>query len=187
MTENGYQTDPPDPVGFSLARQAVSSNAADYIAWANPRVRTLAQFLLVDDAPRPGSTPLEAYGASFQSGLLFGDGTPKPALAAYVLPVFLPKATVAPGGRLRVWGLVRQAVNGQAPTVQVQVRGAAAGARYRTVRTVRGTAARGYVLTTIPVRRSGVLRLRWKGPAGAVTSRDAAFRVREHPSESQVR
>ncbi len=177
LTEYGYQTDPPDPTGVSLAKQAAYLNQAEYLMWRNARVRTLTQFLLVDDKPVAGAaTPLEAYGGTFQSGLLTRAGKAKPALKAYGLPVFLPQRSVRRGRRLRVWGLVRPATNGKAPTVQVQVR--TGSAAYRTVRTVRGSSARGYVWATVPVRRSGALRLRWRGPGGVIMSRSVSFRVR---------
>jgi hypothetical protein len=178
LTEYGYQTDPPDPTGVTRAQQAAYLDQAEYLTWANPRVRTLTQFLLVDDKPIAGASPLEAYGATFQSGLLTLDGKAKPALRAYRLPLVLPRSTVRAGRRLRVWGLVREAANGTAPVVQVQVRASTRGAAFRTVRTVRGTAARGYVDTTVAVRRSGLVRLVFDAPAGAQTSRPVAFRVR---------
>ena len=54
LTEFGYQTNPPDPIAVTPKQQSVYLNHSEFIAWRNPRVRTLAQFLLVDDKPLPG-------------------------------------------------------------------------------------------------------------------------------------
>ena len=52
LTEYGYQTDPPDTViGVSWQRQAAYLNQAEYMAFRYRRVRSTAQFLLVDDGP----------------------------------------------------------------------------------------------------------------------------------------
>lgn len=162
LTEFGYQTDPPDPTGVSLDEQAAYLNQAEYIAYRNTAVRTLAQFLLVDD------TPVE----HFQSGLETSAGKAKPALAAYRLPIWLPQAKVAAGRKLHVWGLVRGASNGTAAKVSVQVRPRGT-KRWRRVATVTAQKARGYVDTRVKVSRSGAVRLVW----GATRSRAAAFTV----------
>jgi hypothetical protein len=89
-TENGAQTRPPDPKGAALSSQARFINEAEYLAWRNPRMRSFSQYLLVDEQPV----------WAFQSGLLFQDGKPKPALQAYQLPIHVGRA----GGRTTVWG-----------------------------------------------------------------------------------
>ena len=71
LTEYGYQTRP-DPIHISFAQQAAFLNQAEYIASRNPSVRTLSQFLLVDDKPDPAfSTRTQSRLAwrTFQSGL----------------------------------------------------------------------------------------------------------------------
>jgi hypothetical protein len=165
LTEFGYQTHPPDPLGVSPGRQARYLNQAEYLAYRSRAVRTLSQFLLYDDGP--------PFAMTFQSGLDYSDGTAKPSLAAYRFPLFLPSPVVRRGGRLHVWGLLRVAPNGQPHRVDVLFR--ARGARhYHRIARVRTQAARGYVDRRVRVRRSGLIRLRW----GAVRSRAAAFRVR---------
>ena len=166
LTEFGYQTDPPDPLGVTPPEQARYLNQAEYLAYRNRSVRTLSQFLLYDDAPPVGTT--------FQSGLMYRDGSAKPAQAAYAFPLFLPSPTVRPGGRLHVWGLLRGAPNGQAHRVDVLFRARASHGRFRRIAQLRTQAARGYVDGRVRVPRSGSIRLRW----GAVRSRAAAFRVR---------
>jgi hypothetical protein len=175
LTEFGYQTDPPDPLGVTPSEQARYLNQAEYLAYRNRRVRTLSQFLLYDDAPLPGvSLQSPAAWATFQSGLEYLDGSAKPAQAAYAFPLFLPAPNVRRGGRLHVWGLLRVAPNGQSHRVDVLFRARGAKGRFRRIARLRTQAARGYVDARVRVSGSGSIRLRW----GAVRSRVAAFRVR---------
>jgi hypothetical protein len=89
-TENGSQTRPPDPKGATLARQARFINEAEYLAWRTPYMRSFSQYLLTDEQPV----------WAFQSGLMFSDGKPKPALSAYRLPIYVKKL----GRGVVVWG-----------------------------------------------------------------------------------
>lgn len=91
-TENGAQTRPPDPKGTSPLRQARFINEAEYIAWRTPFVRSFSQYLMLDEDPV----------WAFQSGLHFRDGRPKPALAAYKLPIVVRRA----GRGVVVWGRI---------------------------------------------------------------------------------
>jgi hypothetical protein len=166
LTEFGYQTDPPDPLGVTPREQARYLNQAEYIAYRNRRVRTLSQFLLFDDGP--------PFAVTFQSGLQYGDGSAKPARAAYALPLCLPSPTIRRGRRLHVWGLLRAAPNGRAHRVDVLFRARGSRGRFHRIAWLRSQAARGYVNGHVRVRRSGSIRLRW----GGVRSRAAAFRVR---------
>ena len=50
LTEFGYQSDPPSPLGVTLAEQAAYLNESEFIAYTNPQVRMLSQFLLNDDS-----------------------------------------------------------------------------------------------------------------------------------------
>jgi hypothetical protein len=166
LTEFGYQTDPPDPLGVTPGEQARYLNQAEYLAYRNRSVRTLSQFLLFDDAPPVATT--------FQSGLAYLDGSPKPAEAAYAFPLFLPSPSVRRGKRLHVWGLLRGAPNGQSQRVDVLFRARGAKARFRRIGRLRTQAARGYVDGRVRVPGSGSIRLR----AGGSRSRAAAFRLR---------
>jgi hypothetical protein len=89
-TENGSQTRPPDPKGASLSGQARFINEAEYLAWRTPYMRSFSQYLLADEQPV----------WAFQSGLVFSNGKPKPALTAYRLPIYVKKA----GAGAMVWG-----------------------------------------------------------------------------------
>ncbi len=163
LTEFGYMTRPPAPAGVSLAQQAAYLNQAEFIAYGNPRVRDLSQFLLVD-APQvacvrcshPGS-----YGSSFETGLEFGGGRPKPSFAAYRMPIFLPRPTVARGGLLRVWGLVRPALAGASQRVSIDFRPGRSGP-FRRLALVRTRSHPAYLDTRVRLVRSGQLRLRWR-------------------------
>jgi hypothetical protein len=74
LTEYGYQTDPPDHVfGVSYEQQAEYLQQAFAIAYANPRVDMLLNFLLRDE-PR-----IEGW----QSGLITAGGRFKPAFYAF--------------------------------------------------------------------------------------------------------
>ncbi|MEA2479940.1 MAG: hypothetical protein QOJ07_1862, partial [Thermoleophilaceae bacterium] len=94
LTEYGFQTNPPDKDnGVSPTAQALYLAQSDYRAWANPRIRSVAQYELYD----------EPDVAAFQTGLRYFDGTAKPALDAYRLPVWVFKRS----GYDYVWAMVR--------------------------------------------------------------------------------
>jgi hypothetical protein len=154
LTEFGYQTNPPDRIGVSLARQAAYLDQAEYIAWRTPAVRTLSQFLLVDGGPPVDKT--------FQTGLLFSDGRSKPAYQAYKLPIWLPKHRIRPRSRVRIWGLVRPAANGSAPEVAIQFR-RPHGRSWHTVATRHASDARGYLYERVRLPGTGRVRLSWNG------------------------
>ncbi len=178
LTEYGNESNPPDPRGLTFAVQAAYSNQAEWITYRNPRVKALTQFLLVDDKPTAGvENPIEAYGGTFQSGLITQEGRVKPAMLAYRLPIFLPSRSVKKGRKLRVWGLVRPAANGTAPRVQLQLRATTKGARFKKVKTVNGSKGRGYVNTTFKVNRSGAVRLVWSSGGRTLASRSVSFGV----------
>ena len=163
LTEFGYQSTPPSPIGVSLSRQAAYLNQSEFIAYTNPHVRTLSQFLLHDDSLRPGATALVRAGASFQTGLEFHGGKKKPAFAAYRLPVYLPSTRVQRRHRLRVWGFVRLQPYGSVQLVAVQL--ARRGQRaFRTIATVATDGGRGYLDARVRIPAAGSLRLSWTRP-----------------------
>lgn len=164
LTDYGYETRPSDRAGVSEARQAAYLDQAEYLTWREPAVRTLGRRLLRDEGP--------PVAASWQGGLSTAGGRRKAAWDAYRLALWLPDATVVPGAELRVWGLARAGRNGVAQRVRISVRDVGSAA-WRPVATVTTSAARGYLDVTIPVSRSGLVRLSWNGRA----SRTAAFRV----------
>jgi hypothetical protein len=165
LTEFGYMTNPPSAAGVTLTQQAAYLNQAEFIAYSNSRVRDLSQFLLVDSplipcvhCSNPGS-----YGSSFETGLEFGGGKAKPSLAAYRMPIFLPQPTIRHGNTLRVWGMVRPALYGNAQTVSIDFRPGHSGA-FKRIAVARTKAHPAYLDTRIRLARSGVLRLSWRNP-----------------------
>lgn len=105
VTEYGYQTNPPDPTQpFGLDDQARFLPEAELIAWANPAVRSFAQFLLRDRPERQVAGGLPARWRDYQTGLQFADGTPKPAETAFKYAFVVRRAGQA---AIRVWGHVR--------------------------------------------------------------------------------
>ena len=164
-TEYGFQTNPPDLLfGVSPARQAEYINQSDWIAYRDKRIRTVAQYKLVDDT----------VVSSFQSGLRFWDGLPKPAFGAYRLPLWVSRKG---SSRLRVYGQVRPLAGGATTSLQLQNAALGAGP-FRTVRTIAVSSANNTFLVTIP-RREGRWRLRWTAPDGGVLlSREAVAAAR---------
>lgn len=177
LTEYGYQTNPPDPYQLvSLAQQATYLNAADYNAWRDPRVAEVSQFLLYDTAPDLRYRPNEfRYWSTFQTGLLFADGRPKPALAAYAMPIWVPAPRVRRGGSLLVWGQLRRAthINSRRVLIQWRQRRGA----YATIATVT-SGSQGLYTARVRPPGSGWLRSLWNGAGGALSSREVPVTVR---------
>jgi hypothetical protein len=152
-TEFGFQTNPPDLLfGVRAKLQSAYINQSDWMAYRDPRVRSVSQYKLVD----------EAALSSFQSGLRFVSGRPKPAYAAYRLPIWVHRR----GSRIQVYGQVRPAPNATPQVVQIQVK--PKGGAFTTVKTVTVTSRYGQFLTRVP-KRAGRWRLVW----GGLVSREA--------------
>ncbi len=116
LTEFGYESNPPDPRnGISLNQQADYAQLGELLAYSDPRVLGMTQFLLRDAGPltryRRGSG---AYWFTYQSGLFTRGGRPKPAAFAYALPFRAFKAGVDAAGNSLVgfWGQLRFRPNG---------------------------------------------------------------------------
>ena len=102
MTEWGYKTNPPNPfVHTTLDQQAAWLNQGEYITFREPYVRALTQFELVDTGPKAGESPVGSIGywSTFQTGLMFQDGSPKPSMAAFRIPIWLPRSPPRRFGR----------------------------------------------------------------------------------------
>jgi hypothetical protein len=132
LTEFGYQTNPPDPYqGVSPAEQARWLQEAGYRAWRDPRIKTLVQYEWRDDPllrKSPNTRSASAY-AGWQSGLLYADSRPKPALSAFANPFFVH---ARPGDdTVTLWGQVRPG-DAHAVSIERRLRGRA----WRTLETL---------------------------------------------------
>jgi hypothetical protein len=166
LTEYGYETNPPNPFrGVSPATQARYLDEAEYLAWLDPRVRTLSQFLLRDSAPnrafRPGSV---RYWSTFQTGLEYENGALKPALDAYRLPIFIPAPAFTAGARLTVWAMLRAAPNATSQRAVIQWSPRHGG--FRAVGTATTRAADGVLVAHVRPPGTGLIRVAWTSPSG---------------------
>jgi hypothetical protein len=177
LTEFGYQTNPPDPLAVSPAKQAAWINESEYIAYSNRSVRTLAQFLLYDDNPVPGipRTSPSAW-STFQSGLINLDGSHKLAFDAYRFPLYLPHSKATRKGRLRVWGILRVAGGGAARTVRVEAKYKGS-KKYKRVGLLKTDKNRGYIDGHVTVKKSGTIRMVWKSGGTTYRSRTSRYTV----------
>lgn len=176
LTEYGYETNPPNPYrGVSPQLQADYLQQAEYMAWSDPRVRTLNQFLLYDFPPNrsfPKGSP--GYWSTFQTGLMYANGVSKPSLAAYRLPVFLPRPVLSRDHRVFVWAMLRDAPPGSTQQAEIQWRPASPGGAYRTLRVVTVTGPSEVLTATVTVPGPGEIRIRWRSPSGGVQDSLAA-------------
>ncbi len=116
LTEFGYQTDPPDPyVGVPPLTQAAWLTRADEIAWLDPRVANLTQYVWRDEPVYRSSHGKDYSG--WQSGVFYADGTAKPSLTAFRFPFLVKRGR---GRSATIWGQVRP---GGAHAVTVYVDG----------------------------------------------------------------
>ena len=174
ITEYGYQTTPPDPTaGVSLERQGPLSAWGEYIAYKNPRVASIAQFLLFDDKPLADLAEDDpSRWVTWQSGLFTADGQAKPFLDDFRRPLHVARQ----GSTMRVFGTLRPAPAGSPLTAVIEF--AAPGGEWTKVRRVRVTNLRGYLDTTVRPPGPGQLRVVWSEPGSdeRVASRPAAAR-----------
>ena len=119
LTEYGYQSNPPDRVlGVSPALQALYISEGAYVAYRTPRVDLLIHFLYRD----------EPSISRFQSGLVTLGGRPKPALAAFQLPL---AEVMRSGERVTLWGQLRAPATASPAQIQLKT-----GTGWSTVATV---------------------------------------------------
>jgi hypothetical protein len=165
LTEYGYETNPPDPFrGVSLRRQSLYLNQAQFMAWKDPRVRAMAQFLLYDSPPNPAFPPgTPGYWSTFQTGLRFAGGAPKPALNAYRLPIFVPHPSAT---SIEVWGMLRPAPARTIEHALIQWRPQHGG--YRTLTRLAIAGAGGFLDASVNIPGPGAVRIAWTSPAGHV-------------------
>lgn len=150
-SEFGVQTNPPDSIsGVSLSKTPGYLNISEYLNWADKRVATYSQYLLIDD--------LEI--GSFQTGLRFHSGEKKAGVyEAFQTPLVVFKTSSS--NKAYVWGALRAKGSGSA-VAEIQVKN---GDSWSTVTTVSVTNSRGYFSTnvTVPSAKSKTFRISWSG------------------------
>ena len=166
LTEFGYETQPPDPYnGVSLAEQADYSNIADAISWLNPRVISQTQFLLRDVKPI-SSVPKTSrrHWFTYQSGLYFNNGRPKPAALAYRFPFLAQKVRRDAQGRMvyGIWGQARFRPNNVREGVFIQHRPTGS-KTWSVIGDPIGFHGRNYFTGSVTSPGPGVLRAIWPG------------------------
>ncbi len=146
ITEFGYQTRPPDPVfGVRLKRAAGFMDLSEWIAFRNRRVASYSQYTITDDPPRDGGRPFQRW-STWQSGLRFSDGRPKPRVYdAFRLP-FLVRSLG--GNVVELFGGGRGGA-GQVARVEAKRRGG----RYRVVASMTTNRA-GYFRQILPLKNA---------------------------------
>jgi hypothetical protein len=160
-TEFGFITNPPNPqYTITPALAAYYLNWSEYITWEDPRIKSFDNFLITDPQ---GS-------AVFATGLISAAGVPKPAFAAFRMPLYLPVTRTASKDPLVVWGDVRPAPDAarrthQRQQVEIQFK-PTSGGRFTTVQTVPLTGPHGYFEVRQVFPGSGSVRLRWTYPHG---------------------
>jgi hypothetical protein len=150
LTEFGFETNPPDPFsGIPLDRQAEWNMLGEKIAHDDPRVQGITQFLLQDVPPVAGKPrSSKSHWFTYQSGIFFADGRPKPAFNAYYLPFLVRDG--------QAWGQAKFLQNGVPATVVVQFSGDG-GASWREIART-GTNAMGFFSVPVAAPGSGQVR-----------------------------
>ena len=160
VTEFGYKTRPPNPYSTtSLADQAAWLDEGDYMTWADPFVKSFAQFLLVDSPPKPHTKKgSAAYWSTFQTGLMYANGKPKPAYSSFAIPIWVPNPR--PGASVTVWGQLRPANHSTTQYAAIDYR-ASASAGWTTLAVVTPTHPEGFLVTHVDIPARGMIRLAW--------------------------
>jgi len=155
ITEFGFQSRPPDPYGSPIKKIPGYMGEAEWLAYKNSRVRSFAQYPLVDD---------RGTVAGFQSGIRKSNGKPKPfVFAAFRRPFYARYS----GSSVELFGGIRAEPGAD---VTVQTKNGPRG-KWRTVRTVTLN-SRGYFDFKTKLSRASKRYFRFFG-AGAPASRTA--------------
>jgi len=130
-------------------------------------VAGITQFLLRDDEPwtqyRKGS---RAYWRTYQTGIEFADGGPKPSYDAYRLPFVGPDATPT-GGTATLWGMVRPGARASQPIVHIQFAPEGSTTFSDVSDPVTVTDPKGFFQVEVKPTQSGMWRFTWQPPASA--------------------
>ncbi len=94
VTEISWDSSPPDPNGVPVTEQARWLEQSLYVLWRQG-VNTVLWLQIVD------SPPIPSYGSTYQAGLYYLSGAPKPAAEAYRFPFVTRRLT---RGQIQAWG-----------------------------------------------------------------------------------
>jgi len=176
ITEYGYQTTPPDPVaGVPPARQGALYAWGEELAYRDPRVASIAQFLLLDDEPVEGFDGADPRRwVTWQSGFFDSENRPKPFERDYRLPLHV----TSDAGTVTVFSALRTTPAGSGilgglvsrVPVRAEIQHSAGGAAWRKLREVEVRSARGYLDTDLEAVEPGRLRVVWVDPSGRRTA-----------------
>ncbi len=160
LTEFGVQSKPNRFLGVPVSTQAAFIAIAERIAYDNSRVAAFSQYLLRDDplGGRPGTSVI-----GFQSGLEYVNGKAKPSYAGFRTPLTVSRSRSG----FNLWGLVRPAGGPTHVDVLVLDSGSR---RYRVLAANVATDGQGYWRLSTGDRRGRYWRVRWRSPAGAVST-----------------
>jgi hypothetical protein len=159
-TEFGFQTKVKgDFFGVSPDEQAEYINQSDWIASRDKRVKSVAQYKLVDDALKQ----------NFQTGLRYLNGTAKPAYDAYRLPIWVTRS----GANVRVYGQIRPAAPGAAETIEIQ---SLTGGSFATFQSEPVSSPTGQFVVKVPAR-GAPYRLKWTPSGGGAPLYSRAAKV----------
>jgi len=148
VTELSWESNPPDPGGIPILQHARWLEYSFYTLW-RAGVDTVLWFQVRDENPIP------SYAGSYQSGIEFNDGTPKPTAQAFRFPFIYERINKR---NIRVWGKTPD--RGR---VTVQRR---SGNNWRTLATVRPGANRVFYAV---IKYTGRADLRAISRGGAVS------------------
>ena len=167
LTEWGFKTNPPNPyVTTTPAQQAAWINEGEYMTSQEPYVRGVTQFLLVDSGGKPGARKgTQLYWSTFQTGLEYLNGTPKPSFDAFQVPIWLPNPRH--GRHVTVWGDLRPAdhTTTQYGEIEFQRTGSSTWTELTEVQT---DSPQGYLVGQVSIPSAGLVRLGWLDPNGSV-------------------
>jgi hypothetical protein len=139
VTEFSWDSNPPDPQGVPVGRRARWIEEGFYVLWRQS-VDAIAWFVLADQPPVPN------YASTYQSGIYYLNGQPKPDLEAFRFPFVVEPAS---RGRKVVWG-----ISPRSGTVLVE---RLQSGRWRTVGSFR-TRAHGIFTQTIGLSGGSLMR-----------------------------
>jgi hypothetical protein len=157
LTEFGIQSTPDPFVGVSLTKQAEYRSISERIAYRNPRVQAISQYLMRDDRPLKGSAIIRYSG--FESGLRYSSGKEKLSYKGFRLPLVADRTTAS---KVVLWGLVRPA--GGTTSVAIQYRDSKH--KSWTALATLTTDPRGYFKATTSYGSTRVYRMVWTAPDG---------------------